>query len=110
MENLFKAEVPLLYNPYDQSEILCALESLIELVRSSERGNNLTIEEHNWKDEYWKYYDELIELVGGYNYYITENNLPIPLIQLAVDDEKTSLLKSGSQYPVYKVTVCGGQT
>ena len=48
---------------------------------------------------------ELIELVGGYNYYISENELHEPLIALVVDEEKTNLLKAGSQYPIYKVVL-----
>ena len=120
MENSLKVEMPQLYNPYDQSEILCELETLAmcafflagddqmglrDIVEGQDESN---IKEYDPKDTYMKSYDELIELIGGYNFYINENNLPEPLIELTIDEGKTALLKDGSKYPIYKVVICGG--
>ena len=120
IENLFAIEVPTLYNPYDRDEILCNLETLamcgfylsgddqMGLRNMIESEIDSTIEAYDPEREYLKSYDELIEIVGGYNFLVCENNLPEPLIMLVVDEEKASLLKKGSQYPIYKVVLSGG--
>ena len=122
LHELLSFDVPHLYNIYDRSEILCNLEALtISACRIT--GSDLEglrdiveldfepdLELEDPKIVYEKSYDELIEIIGGYNFYISENKLPEPLIQLVVDDEKTNLLKGGIQYPIYKVILCNGLT
>ena len=108
--------IPHLYNQHDRSEILCNLEALAinayylaggdrdEFIKMIELESG--IEADDPESVYENSLDELIELVGGYNHYISENNLHESLIKLVVDEEKTSLLETGSQYPIYKVVLC----
>ena len=113
--NLLNFDMPQLINPYDRDEILCNLESLaLSAFRISGR-DDIGCDENDMfntasyddpVDVYENSYDELLELVGGYNYFVNENRLNEPLIRLVVDDEKTGFLKDGSQYPIYKVVLC----
>ena len=110
MKNLIKFDVPQLFNPYDRDEILCNLEALAMSAYYIAGGSQMAFDESFIEAEdpesvYERSCDELVELVGGYNQYISENNLHEPLIALVVDEEKTSLLETGSQYPIYKVVL-----
>ena len=113
--DLLKFDMPHLLNPYDRDEILCNLESLALSAYRLSGCDDMGCKETDFfsidndddpVDVYEQCYDELIEIVGGYNYFISENKLEEPLIQLVVDDEKTSLFEHGSQYPIYKVVLC----
>jgi hypothetical protein len=114
--DFLKFDVPQLYNPYDRDEILCNLEALaISASCMAGDGSMIAHElaeievfdgEYDPERTYMDSYDGLIELVGGYNYFIGENGLSEPLIQLVVDEGKTSLLENGSRHPVYKVVLC----
>ena len=108
---VYSINIPQLYNPYDRDEILCALEALVisayRLAGVIDVGctkNHVLYEDYDDPAEmYVNSYDELIELVGGYNHNIIENNLNIPQIRLIVDEDKTKVLGEDCKYPVYMV-------
>ena len=103
-KELFAINVPQLYNPFDRDAILCAIETLvINAYRLAEAVDASCEDDYNPTDMYEKSYDELIELIGGYNYNIDENSLDIPRIWLVIDEYKTELLGNDCEYPVYMV-------
>ena len=114
MNNKFLVfDVPPLYNPYDRDEILCNLEALaiaaIHLATDEQRDLRETLEfesatvKNDSAGVYERSYDELIEIVGGYNYFISKNMVNEPSIQIVIDDAKTKLLNKENSYPIYKI-------
>ena len=118
MENMLKFEIPQLYNHFERAEILCNLEALAKSALyisgythsgfDEPQVFKLPAEFDDPESVYEKSYDELIEIVGGYNFIISENELPEQPIKLVVDEEKTNQIKNGSHYPIYKVVLCDG--
>ena len=121
LDELLSFDMPGLYNPHDRSEILCNLEALAISAFCLSGGGQavarnfteLEFEPDLVLDDpeivYASSYNELIEIIDGYNFFISENKLPEPLIQLVIDDEKTSLLKEDSLYPIYMLVLCNEQ-
>jgi hypothetical protein len=112
---LLSFDLPQLYNLYDRDEILCNLESLALSAFRISSGDGMGCVEtdifdfendDDSVDAYEESLDELIEVVGGYNYIISESKIDEPLIRLVVDYEKTNLLNDGGRYPIYKVVLC----
>jgi hypothetical protein len=111
-------DIPPLYNPYDRDEILCNLEALaisaVRIAGSDSIGFLGTEELINSDDDsdpvktYENSYDELIEIIGGYNHFVNESKITAPQIRLVVDEDKTGLLKDGSQYPIYEIVIYSG--
>ena len=117
LNKLLKFDVPHLYNPHDRGEILCNLEALalsaFYISENDLKGSASMVElelepateEYEPVKVYEESYDELIEIVGGYNFFISEHNLNKQPIELVIDDEKTQFLKEGDEFPIYKVVL-----
>ena len=111
--NILRFDVPPLCDFLDRDEILCNLEALAISALyiagynpsgfNEPQGFELPAEYDDPESVYEKSYDELIELVGGYNFSISENKLPEQPIKLVVDEEKTKYLQNSSNYPIYKI-------
>ena len=118
--DLFTFDIPYISDRFDKADILCHLEELsmcaFYLAGDDQMGLNdlventleSTIDEYNPKTEYKENLNDLLDIIDGYNYFVSENKLPAPMLQLAIDDEKTSMLNESNEFKVYKVTICNG--
>ena len=119
-KDLFCFDVPHCINRFDMTDILCNLEALamcafyiagddqMGLKNMVENGLESSIDEFDPESVYAENYNELMDIVEGYNFSISKNKSSTHLIQLVVDDEKTSMLREGSKYKINKIIQCDG--
>ena len=115
-KDLFEFHIPHIWHPDYREDIATCLESIamiafylfgddqmgLEDMVENELGS--TIENYMPEEKYQEYSDELDDLVNGYNFLIDEAYISEPKIALAIDEEKSSFLRS-DEYFIYKIVL-----